>query len=159
MAEMTSTPRAGFFRFSFVSKDQAYVLVSPNSDEGQGYIKVDPEKQEIYGYNPVHRIYQGWGQPAGFNGYFVVRFNKPIDNFGCYFQMEDHKGEKEIGGKADIGAYAKFENYFLFSTATLHTKAVLFCLLPLFSAGFRPAKHHQTKVSFVQFHIHKIVCK
>lgn len=109
MAEMTSTPRAGFFRFSFVSKDQAYILVSPNSDEGQGYIKVDPEKQEIYGYNPVHRIYQGWGQPAGFNGYFVIRFNKPINNFGCYFQMEDHKGEKEIGGKPDIGAYAKFD--------------------------------------------------
>ena len=109
MVEMTSTPRAGFFRFSYVSKDQSYILISPNSDEGQGYIKIDPEKQEIYGYNPVHRIYQGWGQPAGFNGYFVVRFNKPFSNFGCFFQMEDHKGEKEIANKPDIGAYAKFD--------------------------------------------------
>ncbi len=109
MVEMTSTPRAGFFRFSFASKDQSYILVSPNSDEGQGYVKIDPEKQEISGYNPVHRIYQGWGQPAGFSGYFVIRFNKPLQNYGCFYQMEDHKEEKEIGGKPDIGAYAKFD--------------------------------------------------
>lgn len=106
--EMTGTARSGFFRFSYLRKDRAFVLITPNSDEGQGYIKVDPEKQEIYGYNPVHRIYQGWGQPAGFSGYFVVRFNKPPDNFGCYFQMEDYKKQVEISGKPDIGAYAEF---------------------------------------------------
>lgn len=109
MTEITSTTRAGFFKFSYASKDQSYILISPNSDEGQGYVKIDPEKQEICGYNPAHRIYQGWGQPAGFSGYFVVRFNKPFGNYGCYFQMEDHKGEKELGGKPDIGAYAKFD--------------------------------------------------
>lgn len=109
ITEMTSTPRAGFFKFSYASKDQSYILVSPNSDEGQGFIKIDPEKREIYGYNPVHRIYQGLGQPAGFSGYFVVRFNKPFGNYGCFFQMEDHKGETEISGKPDIGAYAKFD--------------------------------------------------
>ena len=106
--EMTGTARAGFFKFSYLKKDQAIILVTPNSDEGQGYIKVDTEKQEIYGYNPVHRIYQGWGQPAGFSGYFVVRFNRPLDNYGCYFQMEDFKQQTEISGKPDIGAYAAF---------------------------------------------------
>jgi predicted alpha-1,2-mannosidase len=106
--EMTGTVRAGFFKFSFLNGKQAIILVTPNSDEGQGYIKVDPEKQEIYGYNPVHRIYQGWGQPAGFSGYFVVRFNMPLDNFGCYYQMEDLKKQTEISGKPDIGAYASF---------------------------------------------------
>lgn len=109
MVEMTSTPRAGFFRFSYVDKEQSYILISPNSSEGQGYVKIDPAKNEIYGYNPVHRIYQGSGQPDGFNGYFVVRFNKPLQKYGCFFQMEDHKGEKELGGKPDIGAYAKFD--------------------------------------------------
>ncbi len=109
MVEMTSTPRAGFFRFSYVDKDQSYILISPNSNEGQGYVKIDPKKNEIYGYNPVHRIYQGSEQSAGFNGYFVVRFNKPLQKYGCFFQMEDHKGEKELGGKPDIGAYAKFD--------------------------------------------------
>lgn len=106
--EITGTARTGFFRFSYLNEADAKILITPNSDEGQGYIKVDPEKQEIYGYNPVHRIYQGWGEPAGFNGYFVVRFNKSFDNFGCYFQMEDHKQETEISGKTDIGAYVAF---------------------------------------------------
>ncbi len=106
--EITSTARAGFFRFSYVQKDQAIILITPNSDEGKGYIKVDPEKQEIYGYNPVHRIYQGWGEPAGFSGYFVVRFNRPLENYGCYYQMEDLKKQTEISGKPDIGAYARF---------------------------------------------------
>lgn len=106
--EMTGTARAGFFKFSFIKGKQAIVLVTPNSDEGKGYIKVDPDKQEIYGYNPVYRIYQGWGQPAGFSGYFVVRFNKPFSNFGCYFQMENFKKQTEISGKPDIGAYVAF---------------------------------------------------
>ena len=107
--EMTGTSRAGFFRFSYLKEDKAFILLTPNSDEGQGYIKVDPEKQEIYGYNPVHRIYQGWGQPAGFNGYFVVRFNRPLENYGCYHQMEDLKNQAEISGQTDIGAYASFQ--------------------------------------------------
>ena len=39
----------------------------------QGYIEIDTIKKQIRGYNPVHRIYQGWGAPAGYNGYFVIR--------------------------------------------------------------------------------------
>ncbi len=107
--EITGTARSGFFKFSFLNGEQAIILITPNSDKGEGYIKVDPEKQEIYGYNPVHRIYQGWGQPAGFSGYFVVRFDKPMNNYGCYFQMEDLKNQTEISGKPDIGAYAAFK--------------------------------------------------
>lgn len=106
--EITGTARSGFFKFSYLNEEDAKILIIPNSDEGQGYIKVDPVKQEIYGYNPVHRIYQGWGEPARFNGYFVVRFNKAFDNYGCYFQMEDLKHETEISEKKDIGAYAAF---------------------------------------------------
>ena len=107
--EITGTARSGFFRFSYVEDADVKIVITPNSDEGHGYIKVDPEKHEIYGYNPVHRIYQGWGQPAGFSGYFVVRFEKPLDGYGCYLQMEDHKKELEISGKPDIGAYAAFK--------------------------------------------------
>jgi predicted alpha-1,2-mannosidase len=107
--EMTGTTRAGFFKFTFQKGEKVNILITPNSDEGQGYIKVDPEKQEIYGYNPVHRIYQGSGQPAGFSGYFVIRFNKPLDLFGCYSQKKEYKKQTEISGKPDIGAYATFK--------------------------------------------------
>lgn len=109
LAEMTGTARTGFFRFSFATNDPAYILITPNSDEGQGFIKVDPEKHEIYGYNPVHPANQVSGQQASFNGYFVVRFNRPFDDFGCTFQMEKHEKELEISGKPSIGAYAFFK--------------------------------------------------
>lgn len=107
--EMTGTARAGFFRFSYLKKSKAIILVTPNSDQGQGYIKIDPEKQEIYGYNPVSRLDKEPGHPAGFSGFFVVRFNKAFTGYGCSFQMEDHKNQTEIVGKADIGAYAAFD--------------------------------------------------
>ncbi|HET6558629.1 MAG TPA: GH92 family glycosyl hydrolase [Prolixibacteraceae bacterium] len=107
--EMTGTARSGFFRFSYVSKARATILITPNSDQGQGYVKIDPEKQEIYGYNPVYRTDGEPAQPAGFCGYFVVKFNMPFSNYGCFFQMEDHKGETEISGRPDIGAYASFD--------------------------------------------------
>ena len=106
--EITGTARSGFFKFSFIEKDHGYILVTPNSKEGKGYIKVDPDKQEIYGYNPVNRMVEGSEQTAGFNGYFVVRFKRPMDNYGCYYQMEDLKKQTEISGKPDIGAYAEF---------------------------------------------------
>ena len=120
LAEMTGTAHSGFFRFGFATNDPAYILVTPNSDEGQGYIKVDPEKQEIYGYNPVNRIYEDSSQPAGFSGYFVVRFNRAFDDYGCSFQMEKHQKEIEISGKPAIGAYASFK---LKGTETILAKA------------------------------------
>jgi predicted alpha-1,2-mannosidase len=37
----------------------------------------------IYGYNPVHRIYQGWGEPAGFCGHFLLQAYDEIEDAGC----------------------------------------------------------------------------
>ena len=66
--EITSTLRCGVMRFTLLKDDSLYLLISPNSDQRQGFIKIDKAKGEVWGYNPVHRIYQGWGNPAGFNG-------------------------------------------------------------------------------------------
>jgi len=108
LVEITGTARSGFLKFSFAKKDNAFILITPNSDAGKGYLKIDPEKQEIYGYNPVMNIYRDQHQPAGFSGFFVVRFKRPLDSYGCYFQMEDRKKQTEISGSRDIGAYAEF---------------------------------------------------
>lgn len=74
--EITATKRCGFFQFTIEKEDSLYLLVWPNSDRGEGFIRVDRQRGEISGYNPVHRIYQGWGEPAGFNGYFVIQLEK-----------------------------------------------------------------------------------
>lgn len=71
-ASMTGLSRSAVFSFNYTGKDDRYVVIDINSDEGEGYIVVDPASRTISGYNPVHRIYNGWGNPAGFSGYFVI---------------------------------------------------------------------------------------
>jgi predicted alpha-1,2-mannosidase len=72
--ELTGTMRSGMLRITFPAGDAANLLVEPNAKPGEGFVEVRPERHEIVGYNPVHRLYQGAGQSAGFSGYFVVRF-------------------------------------------------------------------------------------
>jgi predicted alpha-1,2-mannosidase len=78
VTELTGSVRSGMMRFSFPGKTAGYILLRMNSDEKAGRLWVDFENNEITGFNPVHRIYQGKGQSAGFSGYFVIRFDKPF---------------------------------------------------------------------------------
>ena len=57
-AELTGRSRSAIFRFTYQKAGKAYLIVNPNSDEGEGYIEIDTLQKRIYGYNPVHRIYQ-----------------------------------------------------------------------------------------------------
>ncbi len=77
-AELTGSVRSGMMRFTFSGKEHSDVFIRINSDRKEGEIWIDKKNNLIVGYNPVHRIYQGWGQPAGFSGYFVIQFNKPF---------------------------------------------------------------------------------
>ncbi len=107
-AEMTGTSRAAIFRFTY-EQDEAFLVVNPNSDEGEGFIEIDPEKKEIRGYNPVHRIYQGGGKYAGFKGYFVVRFKDVFLSYGTYEKESVAEGNKQTSGKRYIGGYVKLK--------------------------------------------------
>ncbi len=77
-AELTGSVRSGMMRITFPGKPEGFILIRMNSDENEGKIWIDKEKNEIAGYNPVHRIYQGWGKPAGFSGWFVIKTDKPF---------------------------------------------------------------------------------
>ncbi len=109
IAEITSTTRAGLLSFTFQKKGMGHIIIEPNSDYGEGYIKILPGKNEIIGYNPVHRIYQGWGEYAGFNGYFVARFSRHFDSFGLYNGAKIDTEKSEISNLKNIGAYASFD--------------------------------------------------
>lgn len=76
--EITAHVRSGMMKVAFPGKETSCIFIRANSDEKEGKVWFDAEKNEIAGYNPVHRIYQGWGKPAGFSGYFVIRFDKPF---------------------------------------------------------------------------------
>lgn len=77
-AEMTGRSRSAIFRFS----NTEWLALQVNSDEGEAYLTVDTSRCEIRGYNPVHRIYQGKGLPAGFSGHFVLKYDHVADDFG-----------------------------------------------------------------------------
>lgn len=108
-AEMTGTSRTGIFRFTYTKVGDGYLVVNPNNDKGEGYIEYDAKKNEIRGYNPVYRIYQGWGKPAGFSGYFVVTLNKKIENFGSYQGGSRYADQAMIEKKPNIGIYLHFK--------------------------------------------------
>jgi len=76
LSELTGSVRSGIMRFTFPGTDGNCIFIRANSDEKQGKIWYDEKKNEIAGYNPVHRIYQGRGESAGFSGCFVFRFNR-----------------------------------------------------------------------------------
>ena len=46
VTEITATKRCGFFQFTIEKGDSLYLLVTPNSDRGEGYIRVDKERKE-----------------------------------------------------------------------------------------------------------------
>ena len=90
-AEMTATSRAAIFRFTPLGKGETAdplladrvqqvqkgfrritLRLVPNSDEKESTITLDAANNRLYATNPVHRIYQGWGESAGFTGHYVL---------------------------------------------------------------------------------------
>ena len=106
--EISATLRSGIMRITALKADSVYILITPNSDLGKGFIKIDREKGEISGYNPVHRIYQGWGNAAGFSGYFFIRIQRTILKSGV-FAGRKVSGEQSISNQRDIGVFAGFK--------------------------------------------------
>ncbi len=108
MTEITATKRCGFFRFSWIDAENPTIFIDINSDEGQGYIKIDTAKQEIFGFNPVHRIYNGNGRLAGISGYFVARFDKEFTSFGTYGNLDFERGSTQKQDMERLGGWVSF---------------------------------------------------
>lgn len=111
-AELSATVRAGMLKFTFYDKAPAYVLIEPNSDEGEGYVEIVPERKELIVHNPVHRIYQGSGQSAGFSGFYVIQFEKPFKSFGTWEGNEIEPRGKKVkgaGNRVSVGAFVELD--------------------------------------------------
>lgn len=105
MAEMTGRSHSAIFRFTPQESGTMHIAVNPNSDEREGFVAVDTARRCVWGYNPVHRIYQGWGESAGFSGWFVVEFDRPITSFGiedtvAYVSFDVNRGERVMARAA-----------------------------------------------------------
>ncbi|MDB8964555.1 GH92 family glycosyl hydrolase [Parabacteroides merdae] len=107
-AELTGLSRAGIMQFCFEQDGDHYIVIEPNSDEGVAFVEINPEKKEITGYNPVHRIYQGYGKEAGFSGHFVIQLNEEIADYGVWDITTIIPGRKSAKGqKHAVGAWIK----------------------------------------------------
>ncbi|MDE7350477.1 MAG: GH92 family glycosyl hydrolase [Muribaculaceae bacterium] len=109
-AEMTGLSRSGIMRFTYDSDGIGHLVVNPNTDEGAGWVEVDTLRREIRGCNPVHRIYQGWGEPAGFSGWFVVQYPEDLDvvSSGVFRGDDVYEGSLKAEGAPGIGGYVSF---------------------------------------------------
>lgn len=107
-AEITATLRSAMMQFTAQRADSLYLLIMPNSDQGKGFIKVDKKNGEIWGYNPAHRIYQGWGKPAGFSGFFYIKIQQTVSRSGTFSETKVFTTDS-ISNQKDIGAYLAFK--------------------------------------------------
>ena len=90
--EVTGSSHAAIFRITPKQDGPVHIVLNHNSDErlrvgasagmGEGYLEIDNLEKTIYGYNPVHRIYQGRGEPAGFCGHYLLQAYDEIEDFG-----------------------------------------------------------------------------
>ena len=81
--EMTAVSHAAMLRITPEADGEIHLLVRPNSDEGEAALRIDTLRRRIYASNPVHRIYQGWGERAGFAGHLSVAYPDQAVAVGC----------------------------------------------------------------------------
>lgn len=108
-AELTGRSRAAIFRFTYDNAGDAYLVVNPNSDEALGHVEIDTINNRITGYNPVHRIYQGWGEPAGYAGYFVIQLDRKPLEYGVFSGDSIMAGKLSAEKLPALGAYVRFK--------------------------------------------------
>lgn len=107
--ELTAASHAAILRVTPDEDGLVHIVVNPNSDEGQGYIEVDTLQHLVYGYNPVHRIYQGWGEPAGFSGHFILKYSDELVDFGVFANQSKQVGGTQMQDKERIGTWLTFK--------------------------------------------------
>lgn len=100
--EMAGTARAGIMQITALEADSVYILIRANSDEGQGRLQVDDER--VTAVNPVHRIYQGWGDYAGFDGNFYLSTSVNAGTKGA-FEGNKLLSGKVVQGDGNVGIY------------------------------------------------------
>lgn len=113
--EMTATTRCGFFRITYPQGKTARLLIEMSRMPGdEGWVKVSRDRREIVGYNPDRmNVYDGKDmgpQLKNFSGYFVIRFEKPVESFATWEDsagVRIHNGQREIKGP-NIGALVTF---------------------------------------------------
>ena len=106
---MTGTARCGLMSFRFVQAGPAWISLENLARAGDGELTIDPVRGEITGRNAVRRLYQGAGKLAGFSGYAVVQFDRPVQVGGTWSGGATHPGQtRQEADAGPSGAWVSF---------------------------------------------------
>lgn len=105
---MTATERCGLLEFTLHKDDSLYLVIMPNSEQHKGWVQVDAATGVVLGNNPAHRIYQGWGEPAGFSGHYYFQVNKKPASAGTFSEQGIH-ASTNLQDLPLMGAYMGFK--------------------------------------------------
>jgi predicted alpha-1,2-mannosidase len=107
-AQLTGTSRSGLMRFRYERDGPAWLVIQTNGRRAsEGGIHLDAVRNEVSGENPVHRLYAGSGKRAGFSGYFVMQFDRPIRSSGAWDPAKPHPASDTV--PALHGLYLGFD--------------------------------------------------
>lgn len=112
--EMTATERCGIFRFTFPEDVDPYFLIEARTianyysglNPDSCYMQVNLEEGEIVGYNEDRNSAGTGPDVPNFKGYFVVKLDQAIEDFGTWEEAGKYPNETEIAGQY-IGTYIK----------------------------------------------------
>ena len=107
--ELTASAHGAIMRITPDHDQQVHIVMQTNSDEGEGDALIDLSARRVYGCNPVHRIYQGWGERAGFSGHLLMEYSDTPVDYGTFVADAVEKGRTAVSGKERSGVWLTFE--------------------------------------------------
>ncbi|HTL10801.1 MAG TPA: GH92 family glycosyl hydrolase [Chitinophagaceae bacterium] len=105
--ELTTTTRTGFFKFTFPEEEDAHILLDLDIPFENTADILDASFKKISDTEIEGYSHQKWSWNE-YTVHFVIRFNKPMKNFGGWRGNTVIKDSTEIKGKGKMGAYADF---------------------------------------------------
>lgn len=114
-AELTTTMRTGFQRYTFPQNDSARILVDLLIPSEYGFEIFYTNINKVSDYEIEGVSYQQSLRKANYNEYilhFVMRFDKPVKSFNGWVKEEIYRNVEQVSsgfGHKDVGAFVEFE--------------------------------------------------
>lgn len=112
-AELTTTTRTGFQRYTFPEADSARILVDLKIPTESGYELTwasirKVSDTEVVGFSKQQTIGDLWSLNNKYTIYFVIKFDQPFESWGGWNEGDIFRNDYEIHGRGDTGAFFNF---------------------------------------------------
>lgn len=114
-AELTTTTRGGFHRYTFPENDSSRILIDLVTPSEYNYEIDYTNVTKVSDYEIEGMSYQQSLRKANYNEYvlhFVIRFNKPFKSMNGWVKEEIYRNVEQVSsgfGHKDVGTFLEFE--------------------------------------------------